>query len=709
VVLTALGALAQEEGAGRGHLSVLPLTTPFVDPTGDARSGGMDITSVVVSTDSGKLSFAIDIPSHPTLPAPKYVGVGFDSDLNARTGNSFGLEYRIWLDGSKATIQLDRWQNGTWVSVATSSLAATYQGGLRFAVDAAAIASSFDFVVETYAQDGSTLEDVAPDRGRWRFGASQTCFGSTATGGPTEGPDVLIGTPGDDVIDGLGGDDRICGGGGTDILLGGLGNDQIDGGSELDGIEGGEGDDRLFGGLGIDLVTYTGSPRPVAVNLSTGVATGQGTDALAEFEGASGSSFDDALDGDAAGNFLFPLRGNDTVRGGAGIDFVLFNVSAVTAIQANLGTGTVTGEGTDRLAAIEGLNGPGTLVGDSGPNYLVGTDGRDVLSGMGGDDVLLGSGGADTVRGGAGADLISGGLGDDTLLDGGPGAGDVLNFLDASNGVRVDLGARRATGMGSDRVVAFEVVAGSQFADRLRGGPGADTLEGKGGDDVIEGLAGNDVLDGGSGRDRLAGGPGTDYCLEGEALASCETRRSSRLAAAAAPAVARSAGRPSVRAGTGAPAAAATIASILRAVRSTELVQAKTSSRDTVQYVPSPECRQRPGGGSLTWITPPKIVQPVAGLAGTQTARWQGILLVGRREVFRTPPLEAVVVDDLHPLGPGYAVDWHPRGTRSPYQPEKRRVDKSPPARWEAEVSIVEQQRPASRHEVVPPVSCPKR
>lgn len=78
---------------------------------------------------------------------------------------------------------------------------------------------------------------------------------------PTDGDDVILGTPGDDVIDALGGNDIVCalggddtvrGARGNDRLIGGRGNDVLIGNSGRDRLRGGPGDDRLVGGRGPD-------------------------------------------------------------------------------------------------------------------------------------------------------------------------------------------------------------------------------------------------------------------------------------------------------------------------------------------------------------------------------------------------------------------------------------------------------------------------
>ena len=92
-------------------------------------------------------------------------------------------------------------------------------------------------------------------------------------------------------------------------------------------------------------------------------------------------------------------------------------------MDANLGTGIATGQGTDTLSGFENLR------------RLV------QRRHLRGDDA------ANTINGGAGGDdTLDGGLGNDTL-DGGAGP-DTVEFPNATQSVTVDLGARAPRGPG---------------------------------------------------------------------------------------------------------------------------------------------------------------------------------------------------------------------------------------------------------------------
>ena len=416
----------------------------------------------------------------------------------------------------------------------------------------------------------------------------------TLTGGSEN--DTLAGRGGNDVLDGGGGTNTVDystaangatvdlgageaadGDGGTDVLvniqnvigspsgdtIAGDSNDNVlSGGGGSDTIAGAGGNDTLSGGTGTDTVTYgprssyAGSPNPVTVNLATGTATGDGTDALSSFEIANGSSFDDTLVPASFGSTLQGGPGNDTFVSGPGEDVVDYS-GASSPITADLGAGTATGAGFDTFVpnSIEDLIGSprnDSLRGDANDNVLSGGAGNDTLQGGGGNDTLDGGAGTNTVSyinaaaavsvnlrtglaptdGDGGSDTlvniqnVTGSSYDDTIegdsgnnvLDGG-GGNDTVSYAGSSGPVIVDLGSGTETGDGSDTLSNFDNVRGSNYADiltgdgnanLLSGGLGDDQLSGAGGDDTLNGEDGNDTLNGGAGNDVLNGGIGND-------------------------------------------------------------------------------------------------------------------------------------------------------------------------------------------------------
>jgi uncharacterized delta-60 repeat protein len=287
----------------------------------------------------------------------------------------------------------------------------------------------------------------------------------TLTG--TSGNDVIVGLEGNDTIRGVGGNDTICGGQWGDVLRGGPGNDYLDGGG------------------GNDTVGFEPSPAGVSASLASGNASGEGTDTLVADENLTGSNFDDALTGDTGANILEGRSGTDTLVGGDGSDTVSFRQLSA-AVDANLGAGTASGQGSDTLSGIENL------------------------IGSGGDDTLSGNSGDNTLMGWSGNDLLEGGGGVDTA-----------DFSRLSSGVTANLATGTASGQGSDTLSGIEDLKGSELPDTLSGDGGPNTLWGQAGDDFLYGLAGNDTIDGGPGTDTIDGGLDTDTCTNGESISSC--------------------------------------------------------------------------------------------------------------------------------------------------------------------------------------------
>ena len=314
-----------------------------------------------------------------------------------------------------------------------------------------------------------------------------------------------------DVISGDDEANRLSGGAGDDVLGGEAGNDTLVGGA---------GDDALDGGEGMDLASYAGASGAVSVNLATGVATGEGTDALNDIESALGSDFDDTLIGSAGANWLGGGLGNDslsggdgndtlasgagadTLDGGAGFDIATY-IGASSAINLQLASGFEVTSG-DMLSGIEGAIGSNfgdVMVGDAEANWLYGVDGDDVIDG------------------GSGRDTLVGGLGNN-VLDGGDGV-DTVSYVYASGAVTVSLDTGTATAPDINDVLSnIEAVIGSQFDDSITGDALENLLVGNLGDDTLQGGAGNDWLQGGPGSNVIDGGEGFADVVDYFALTS---------------------------------------------------------------------------------------------------------------------------------------------------------------------------------------------
>jgi RTX calcium-binding nonapeptide repeat (4 copies) len=146
--------------------------------------------------------------------------------------------------------------------------------------------------------------------------------------------------------------------------------------------------------------TVSGTPGDDVINATSG------DDVICGLEG------NDQIDGAAGNDVLVGGAGDDLLRGGDGNDVASFEM-APEGIVADLGSGAVSGEGTDVLETVE------NLIGSAGDDALNGTGAPNTLSGLGGTDLLFGLGGPDTLLGGDGEDYLAGSAG--SLLDGGEG------------------------------------------------------------------------------------------------------------------------------------------------------------------------------------------------------------------------------------------------------------------------------------------------
>lgn len=360
--------------------------------------------------------------------------------------------------------------------------------------------------------------------------APPSCFGRPAT--IVSKRDHVWGTPRDDVIvalrgvkrvSGLAGADRICLRSSVTNAGGGRGHDRIASPYDYDGARG-----KVAGGAGDDVLS-------------------------GEFAHLRGGPGDDVLTGDSlAGN-----GGDDVLRSGRSSATVHYG-SAPRAIVADLRTGTVRGNGRDRLegdiyrlyasphddvlvagddiAWLVGGLGSDRLTGGPALDYLYGDFLRphpkrggedvirggpvlDVIHGGAGDNVIHGEGGDDYVSGDVGDDVVHGGAGDDELsggkdddrMKGGAGV-DWLVFNRTYADIEVDLGAGTARGLGTDRLGGIENATGGEGDNVMHGDEGPNTLYGSEGDDELYGRDGDDELWGVSGADAYDGGAGYDVC-----------------------------------------------------------------------------------------------------------------------------------------------------------------------------------------------------
>src|SRR3954469_12832462 len=157
-------------------------------------------------------------------------------------------------------------------------------------------------------------------------GASVFCVASGLEGLRIEGGDNNDALASDvnlpTVMIGDGGDDALTTGPANDQLDGQAGNDSERGGDGNDSFGFEKGDDTFNGGAGHDVLSYASAPSRVDVTLGSGAndgIAGEHDNAIA-IEDATGSAFNDSLDGDFGPNRLRGGAGTDTLRGQAGDD-----------------------------------------------------------------------------------------------------------------------------------------------------------------------------------------------------------------------------------------------------------------------------------------------------------------------------------------------------------------------------------------------------
>ena len=380
------------------------------------------------------------------------------------------------------------------------------------------------------AFDGGEGQDTASFDGGPAVAAS--LLSGQATGWGTDTLvriENLVGSANADTLAGDGNSNRIEGGGGDDTIGGDAGPDTLIGGPDNDTIKGDAGGDTIIGGAGSeDVVTYSGAPGAVRVNLRDGTASGWGSDDIQTVENVIGSAFNDDLTGNGQANRLEGRDGDDTIDGRAGDDQLLGGDGTDTVtyadspnaagVNVDLRSGTATGWGIDTLRSIE------NVIGSDYDDSIAGNDASNRLVGGNGDDILNGRDSADDIVGGNGIDRVS--------------------YAGAPGGVTVNLSAGASSGTwGPDSITSVVNISGSKFddvltgndrvnviwgddgddridardrADTVYGGDGQDTIIGGPGDDTLLGENGSDLLNGGVGDDEMFGGLGSDILLGGE-------------------------------------------------------------------------------------------------------------------------------------------------------------------------------------------------
>jgi Ca2+-binding RTX toxin-like protein len=253
------------------------------------------------------------------------------------------------------------------------------------------------------------------------------------------------------------------------------------------------------------LSTYTGTINTI------------GSDTNDIIYGITVGNINDTIYGKAGNDFISGDDGNDYIEGGDGNDEIYGGNGNDTLSGQNGFDRIYGGDGSDTIAIWGGA----AYGGNGNDNISVGTSTGAVAYGEDGDDTIIlntaigsigyGGNGNDTIIGNSGDDFLYGGAGNDTL-NGGASGNDTVGYIDALNGVTVNLslGYANVLNMGYDTFTSIENVSGSNFDDNLTGTSGRNTLWGAGGNDILDGGGNIDTLYGGIGNDILLGGASKD-------------------------------------------------------------------------------------------------------------------------------------------------------------------------------------------------------
>jgi VCBS repeat-containing protein len=388
---------------------------------------GADTLSFGATVTPAMLSAALDREGRVVLLIDGGAGGSITLEgtrLDKLPGDLERLQF-IDADGKARIFNLDGWlrANAAALVGATRGAPLAFDGGGFELTGKAAPAGSLEAVA--YAQTGDL------------FAAAR--LGSNT---PTDGDDVLHGTPAGDVLDagagndivlGLAGNDMIFGGDGNDLILGGDGDDVLDGGAGddviyggwgADTLSGGTGRDELYGGWGGDTYLYAAGDGVVIIDddhrvLDWGYGGGDGGyGGDWGYGGGYGGEWNGGAIVDDAPNILsfgpgirpedlrYSQENGDLViefAGRPGDKIILRGFEPNRATQTRSVDIIRFADGTEIVAESIEPTGRTAMNGDEG-GWLYGTLFADTLIGGDGDDVLDGRGGADRLVGGAGSD-----------------------------------------------------------------------------------------------------------------------------------------------------------------------------------------------------------------------------------------------------------------------------------------------------------------
>jgi Ca2+-binding RTX toxin-like protein len=372
----------------------------------------------------------------------------------------------------------------------------------------------------------TTVSDIG---GFWSAQNMERLEGTTGSGN-----DELVGGALADVLIAGAGTDTLTGGDGADYLQGDGGNDTLNGDGGDDTLRGDAGNDEIHGGAGNDQISFTVSGG-VTMTLGAGGAgsiavAGLGTDTYDGIEGIDGSTaFSNNLTGNSGNNLLRGGNASDTLNGGAGADTLVAGAGAdsldggsamdtasyagsaatVQVFMYNMtyNTGDALGDVFTSIEVLEGSANVDILVGGFLGDSIFGGNGGDWLDGTYGGDSLFGQAGNDSLVSRIQADVLDGGADFDFAR---------YDYADVALRAYIYDTAQNTGWAAGDSFVSIEGLAGSYFADDLRGDNNQNIIYGLGGADYVIGLGGSDLLIGGDGQDLFHfvgigdGGPGGD-------------------------------------------------------------------------------------------------------------------------------------------------------------------------------------------------------
>jgi Ca2+-binding RTX toxin-like protein len=345
------------------------------------------------------------------------------------------------------------------------------------------LASAGPVVVDLTAATGTgmgsdTLADVQN-----AYGSN---FDDTLTGNSLD--NVIIGFAGDDTIDGMAGDDDEEGWAGDDTFVEGTAAN---------------GADTLLGGTGWDIADYSGRTNPLNLTINSTADDGEGS--CTPVIGAScegdyighlvneiwGGSGNDNMLGNGSDEWFRGNAGDDTIDGGGGENTADY-LNAPAGVTADMGAGTVTGDGNDTIKNIQDINGS-----DFDDTFVDCVRAADCTNGNGPDNEYYGNAGDDTFDQGTSPST------DSDWIEGDAGV-DTVDYSARTNNLGVDLGSTGCEGE------VNECDGFNNDVENLLGGSGDDWLDGNNSNNMIVGNAGNDTMWGEGGNDLFPAGSAPD-------------------------------------------------------------------------------------------------------------------------------------------------------------------------------------------------------